>query len=148
MVKIYSQEKNHISGKVIDAKTSKTLPFVNIVYNEKGLGTTTNINGEFTINNPKVKSLYVSYIGYYNDTIRVKNNKQYILIKLQAKKYTINKITIFPSVNPAERIIKKVIENKDINNPEKQHSFSYTSYNKNIFTVNTDAKKTNIASDS
>ena len=35
--------------------------------------------------------------------------------------------------NPANRIIRKVIQNKDINNPEKVSSFKYTSYNKIVY---------------
>ena len=43
-----AQTKTNISGQVINSKTNETLPFVNIIYNEKGEGTSTNINGNFT----------------------------------------------------------------------------------------------------
>ncbi len=145
--KSFAQERNYISGKVIDKKTNKILPFVNIVYNEKGLGTTTNINGEFFINHKNTKELYISYLGYYSDTIKTKSSNQNITIRLTPKAYSINEIIVFPGVNPAERIINKVIENKNKNNPEKHHSFSYTSYNKNIFTL-TNIDTTNIITDS
>ena len=51
-------------------------------------------------------------------------------------------MVIFPGENPAHRIIKKMIENKDKNNPEKRGSFSYTSYNKMIFSAKLDSVKT------
>jgi len=133
-----AQTKTNISGQVINSKTNETLPFVNIIYNDKGEGTSTNINGNFAINYKNVTELYISYIGFENDTINIKDKQQNIIIKLIPKEYSINEIIIFPGVNPAERLIQKVIENKNINNPEKQHSFSYTSYNKNIFTLNID----------
>ena len=40
---------------------------------------------------------------------------------------------ILAGENPANRIIRKVIENKAINNPEKISSFQYLSYNKVVY---------------
>lgn len=58
--------QNTISGVITDNDTQSPLPYVNIYIPELESGTTTNKNGEFTLNNipnGKYKILY-SYIGY------------------------------------------------------------------------------------
>jgi len=137
---IYSQN-NYISGKVIDESTKEPLAFVNIIYNNKNQGTTTNIDGKFSIPlSENVNLLKVSYVGYESYSIAVKDipNKKQFVIKLKKKVLDIQEITVYPGINPAHRIINKVIENRSINNPEHLNSFSYITYDKMIFTANLD----------
>ena len=47
--------------------------------------------------------------------------------------FQLNEVIIKAGENPADRIIRKVIENKDLNNPEKIPSFKYNCYNKTIY---------------
>lgn len=59
--------KGNISGKVIDARTQEPIPSVNIILIEQPeIGTTTDVNGNFSINkiNVGTYSLKVSAIGY------------------------------------------------------------------------------------
>ncbi|OFX34222.1 MAG: hypothetical protein A2W92_21620 [Bacteroidetes bacterium GWA2_42_15] len=44
-------------------------------------------------------------------------------------------IDVFPGENPAHRIIKKVVENRDLYNPQKWESYQYNSYNKLVFSA-------------
>jgi len=132
----------NITGKIIDSATKQGLPFVNIKYGNSNLGTTTNIDGEFTISSSYlIDQLEISYLGYYPQIIHLKNNilKKEILIKLDPKTYDLEEVVILPGKNPAEQIIKKVVENRDINNPEKMQSFSCKTYNKMIFTIGRDS---------
>ncbi len=136
-----SLQAQEIRGKIIDSKTKTPLPFVNIVYGHSNFGTTTNIDGNFTIDSKTpVKELRLSYLGYKSDTIllnqKIVNKK--LEIKLEAKAYDLEEIVILPGENPANRIINKVVENRDLNNPEKMHSFSFTSYNKMIYKLGKD----------
>ena len=130
-----------ISGKIIDSKTKNPLPFVNIVYGHSSFGTTTNIDGLFTIESKiPIKELRLSYLGYKSDTILLNPelaNKK-LEIELEAKAYNLEEVVIIPGENPADRIINKVVENRDENNPEKMHSFSFTSYNKMIYKLGKD----------
>ncbi|HRW62727.1 MAG TPA: DUF5686 family protein [Bacteroidales bacterium] len=135
---LFAQE---IKGKIIDSDTKKPLPFVNIVYHDSGLGTSSNIDGEFSIPESKsIKNLQISYLGYISDTIYISeiNQTNYLVIPLKSKTYNIEEVVILPGENPANRIINKVIDNRDINNPEKMQSFAFTSYNKMIFTIGKD----------
>jgi len=127
-----------ISGKIIDSESGNALAFVNISYNNSGSGTMSNIDGDFILHTREsIFQLNFSYIGYEPlfidqlDTL-LKNS---LLIKMTPKTYNIDEVKIAPGINPAHRIIDLVYKNKQINNPEKNKSFSYTSYNKLYFTV-------------
>ncbi|MFW5721217.1 MAG: DUF5686 family protein, partial [Bacteroidota bacterium] len=131
-----------LQGLVIDSETKKPLPFVNVVLDQTNTGTTTNIDGEFKIETiGQAQKLFVSYLGYQKDTFNFNpETDKNVIIKLQPKTYGLDEVIILPGDNPANKIIKRVIDNKDINNPENLKSFSFTSYNKMIFTVERDYK--------
>ncbi len=130
----YSQE-SAIEGKVIDKNTGAPLPFVNmIVTGHPQLGATADIDGNFKISAPfQITSLNFSYVGY-RDTIfhltNTSNNIKDLVIKLQEISHQLKEVRVLPGINPALRIIRTAINNKDKNNPEKVHSFMYDSYNK------------------
>lgn len=126
-----------LQGLVIDSETKKPLPFVNVVVDKTNFGTTTNIDGEFRIGNISgIQKLFISYLGYYPDTINIyKETNQNITVQLRPKTYNLEEIIILPGENPANKIIDRVIRNRAINNPEQLESFAFTSYNKMIFTV-------------
>ncbi len=134
--KTFSQNTK-ISGKIIDFETNENLAFVSIIYNNENQGLISDLNGKFTIDkNTDIEFLKFSYIGYENKFIRKDEiNNDFLIIKLKAKFLELEEVTIFAKENPAHRIIKKASENRDKNNPEKMSSFSYTSYNKLVFTT-------------
>ena len=54
-----------ITGTVIDNDTGKPLAFVNISYNDSGRGTTTDMNGDFSIKSSKnIYRLRFTYVSY------------------------------------------------------------------------------------
>jgi hypothetical protein len=132
----FPQQK--FSGRVYDKKSKEPLAFVNIIYNSKNLGTTTDLNGYFTISNKdNIEFLRVSYLGY--NGIKIEKQEfpavNYIEIFLEEDAYRLDEVVILPGENPAHRIIKEVVNRSDSNNPEKMHSFSYINYSKMIFTI-------------
>lgn len=138
VLSIPALSQDQISGRIIDKKTSKSLAFVNIVYNDQAYGTVSNIDGEFTIPlTENVSCLKFSYVGYHTQwldlttALKTKN----LTIKLDKKTYDIEEVTILPGINPAHRIIKLATNNRKFNNPENMRSFSYRSYNKMFFTL-------------
>ena len=133
----FSQE-NIVSGKVTDHETGKPLAFVNIVVNDSRKGVATDIDGKFRIySKVPVKKLRLSYVGYEPLTLTVGDKTKNLLIKLKKTRIELTEVVIIAGENPAHRIIRNVIKNKDKNNPEKLHSFSYTSYDKMILTADT-----------
>jgi len=134
---ILNSQSFQYKGKIIDELSQEPLAFVNIIYGKGNLGTTTNIDGTFYFTSKNlIDSIKISYLGYktktttINPTIKDEIN----ILKIKPLVYNLNEAVVLPGENPAHRIIRQTIMNKDINNPEKLESFSYTSYNRMHFT--------------
>jgi hypothetical protein len=131
-----AQEEGYVSGVIVNSSTGKQLAFVNITYNDSGKGTTSNIDGFFELNTTvPVTRLKFSYIGYETVILDPGNKRKGLIIRMHEKAYNIDEIKVIPAINPAHRIIDQVYKYREINNPEKIRSFSYTSYNKLYFTL-------------
>lgn len=126
-----------ISGRIKDASSKEPLAFVNVIYNGGKHGVVSNIDGYYILRSiTKPLDITFSLIGYETQTISLDtltvNHRD---IELRSKSISLDEIVVTPGINPAFRIIDKVIENRNMNNPEKMSSFSYSSYNKMHFTV-------------
>lgn len=128
-----------ISGKVFDAETKEPLAFANFTFNSNPrMSTSSDIDGRFSfINFEKITTLTCTYIGYETQSILIENNKS-INIYLKSSADNLKEVVIKPTENPANAIIRKVISNKETNNPENISSFKYKSYNKMVYDVKTD----------
>ncbi|MBD8491027.1 SusC/RagA family TonB-linked outer membrane protein [Echinicola sp. CAU 1574] len=67
-------EQINVQGIVTDAETGESLPGVNILLKDKGRGTVTDLEGNFTIQVEKGDVLVFSYVGYLNQEVKVENN--------------------------------------------------------------------------
>lgn len=124
-----------VTGRVVDAETKSPLAFVSIVIEGQTKGTGTDIDGKFIITSPTpFSSINLSCLGYEPLRYDVSSNSN-VLIKMKRKGIELGEVEILPGENPAHRIIKKVIENREMNNPERVRSFTYTSYNKMYVTA-------------
>lgn len=127
------QAQYQINGKIIDSKTNEALAFANITFNGiKTKGTISDIDGYFYYEskNP-ITSLEVSYLGYKSLKINASTTND-IVIKLVPSDEALDEVIITNGENPALRIIRKVIANRDQNNPLKKGGFTYVSYNRSI----------------
>jgi len=131
------QGQYSISGQVVDGETKHPLAFVNIIFNHNVLtGTVTDINGRFRYSSVVAfESLTFSYVGYEQKTVVMDSpdGKDLSAVKLFPSAFVFEEIVVKAGENPANRIIRNVIANKKINNPENITSFKYTSYNKVIY---------------
>ena len=131
--------QHQLKGKVIDSKTKEALAFVNIVANNQKVGTTTGIDGTFKLNATKpITNLKLSYVGYELKEINV-IGKSYVDIELNRTDYELMEFEVFPGENPAHRIVKKLVDNRKLHNPEKSLNFKYDSYSKMYFTGQVDS---------
>ncbi len=77
------QQSLIIKGKVTDASTGESLPGVNIAVAGTAIGTTTNIEGEYTLNVPNESStIEFSFVGFKMESISV-GDKRIINVALQ-----------------------------------------------------------------
>ena len=146
IVSLSQAQITKIRGKVIDSATKENLPFVNVSYRNSSIGTITNTDGEFFLETrTPTDSIIISFVGYYSQVYAVHKNKyQEYHVELIQKVQEIKEVVILPSENPAHIILKKIIANKHIYNPNRLESYSYELYNKveiDINNVDEDFKK-------
>ncbi|MCD0467415.1 DUF5686 family protein [Flavobacterium sp. ENC] len=132
------QAQFQISGIVSDSN-NKPLPFATIKTSDN-LSTITDVDGKFTFTASADFAYYtVSYVGFETKTITVLKNKKFYTISLSEKTDDLKEVVV-SNENPALAILRKVILNKNSNNPQKKlHSFEYKTYNKLIVTANPDS---------
>jgi hypothetical protein len=132
------QAQFQINGIVNDSK-NKPLPFATITTSDNN-NTITDVDGKFILSSKsKITSFTVSYIGFNTRVIAVTENKKYYPVSLSEKTDNLKEVLI-SNENPALAIIRKVIANKNNNNPQKKlSSFDYKTYNKLIVTANPDS---------
>ena len=122
-----------IRGRVLNQFTNEPLAFVTIVEEGTQNGTYSDIDGYFRIKrNSESSKMVFSYIGFEPKVVAWDGSTLWI-VKINARPILTKEVVIRPGENPAEVIMKKVLRNKDRNNPEKSVAFVYDSYNKLVF---------------
>ena len=126
-----------VTGMVTD-KNGQPLPYVNI-YTEKGTsGTTTNAEGvyELKLNSTGNYTLIFQFLGY-------KTIKKEVVIEafpfqqnvtLIAESTSLNEITVDANENPANRIIRQAINNRQLNS-DKLDSFTANFYSRGLWRI-------------
>ncbi|MFN3666626.1 MAG: carboxypeptidase-like regulatory domain-containing protein [Sediminibacterium sp.] len=128
-----------ITGKVVDAVSKTPLQYVSVVF-KGGRGTVTDSLGQFTLrSNGNINIIIASYVGYLNvpKTI-IPGKEQTIDFELEVDPKSINNVTVSTNKrakyrnknNPAVDLIRRVIDNKPLNRPEKYDYVEYDQYEK------------------
>jgi hypothetical protein len=136
-----------ISGRVLDKDDNSPLPFVNIIVaGQPYFGTSSDLDGYFELEVTTDRAdLEFSYLGYQKKLIPFSRSSEMpVTIHLAEQADELAEVTVFPGENPAHRIIKNAVNNREVNNPENLPSFSYETYGKFVVTVNTDSLDTSI----
>jgi len=89
----FAQSKK-LSGTVSGAEDGLSLPGVSVKVQGTSIGTTTNAQGEFSINAPEsAKALVFSYIGYTSKTVNI-GNQTVINVKLTADSKSLTEVVV------------------------------------------------------
>lgn len=131
---VSSSAQFSMEGIIVDASSKEPLAFVNIGIAGTQEMTSSTIEGKFKLlSNQPVSEIYFSYVGYESLKYKINGDTKNIQIQLQQKSYELNAIEIVPGENPAHRIIKQAIANRDKNNPEKIRSYVCNTYSKTYY---------------
>jgi len=120
--------------KVIDSDGGEPMPFVKIFPND-GNAFFTSIDGTADIPE-NATSLKLYFSGYKDTTVTVESEK-ITVVEMKILPTNFDEIVILPGENPALRIINKVVENRKKNHPLENDAFTYESYSKFIFDMDT-----------
>ncbi len=137
---IASQEATmQVNGRITDAQSGQPLAFVHVIVQDSRQGTMTDIDGFFSLKAPAGSAfLQLSYVGYFSQIYTIDHNESLQKINMHQRPYELQEVVVYPEENPAHRIIRNSINNTKANDPEQQESFSYTSYNKFLATLDQD----------
>lgn len=128
-----------ISGRVVDHRTLEPLAFVHVLADGAREGTTTDIDGRFTIPVAASRSrVQFSYVGYAPLEMELSAGEP-VLVRMQRTAIDLGVVEILPGENPAHRIIRNVYANRKANDGMRNRSHRYTSYSKTIFTAAMDS---------
>lgn len=138
MMPCIAQDATKIMGIVRDAQTGDTLPFVSIYFKNTQIGTTTGFDGRFSLESRKATDTIVaSYIGFVTKLVPIQRNRfQTVDIQLESERYELSGVVIHPGENPAEVLLRKIIDHKPQNDPDKIEAFNCQAYTKMQFDVN------------
>ena len=136
---LVGQAQFQYNGIVKDNATQKPLPFATIITN-LGNYSISDVDGKFSITAKQpLTSFTASYIGYSRAEIILANNTKFYPVCLVPASNDLNEVAV-SGENPGLTIIRKVIQNKDFNTPQKKlKNFEFKAYNKLIITANPDS---------
>lgn len=123
-----------IEGKVTDAENGDPIPFASVFFKGTTIGIPTDFDGLYRIEgDAPTDTLVVSYIGYETKyKLYTKGISQVIDFQMnpEATSLTDFVITAGKQENPAFEVMRRVIDNKKINDKRELSGYEYDSYNK------------------
>jgi hypothetical protein len=127
-----TQQKMLVKGVVTDQSNREPVPFCNIVLSYSKTGTISQTDGVFTLQVPLLPDTIVfSAIGYETFRLPVLTNRENIFeVKLTPKDIQLSEVVINPTENPANIILRRVIERKSVNNPLGVKTIACNAYTK------------------
>jgi hypothetical protein len=138
-ISISSFAQNYtISGKVFDAESKEPLPFVPVLIKGTTVGATTDFDGNYSITTSKLGDSIVSSYVSYKKLVRVikRGESQTVNMPMVLEGVNLLEVVVKAGENPAHRIIRNVIANKQYNNKRKLDAYQYETYNKVEFDLN------------
>ena len=137
----YSQTTT-AEGRVTDKNTNQALDYASVRFKGSFSGVKTDTAGYFKISTTgKVKSLFVSYLGYQNAEIPVQQGiSNHIDVQLKSQNIDLKELVVKPGKRKkkdidttAMYIFRHVVANKDYNKATTIGSYHYNEYTKMVF---------------
>lgn len=130
--------QNKIVGFVNDALTNKPLPFATILINNS-ISVITDAEGKFEITlTNETKEVQVSYAGFESQSVSLTPQTGFYQVGLKPTN-ELNEVVVFGEDLRARRIMQRVFEARNENNPlKKLYAYSYKAYEKILVTADID----------
>jgi hypothetical protein len=129
-----------IKGKIFAANNKEALPFVPVIIKGTNIGTQSDFDGNFVLNASMLgDSIVASYVGYKRISRPIKKGVAVQEINLPMEEdggFVLDEVVVNAGENPAHRIIRNVVRQKENNNRKSLDAFEYETYNKLEFDLN------------
>ncbi len=130
LVMCFAHVPAQVTGWIVDGEDGDSLPFAYLINLNSQKGCFSGLDGHFELEvRPEGDSVKISLLGYLPRTLFL-GPKAEMQIQLLPGGVNIQSVLITPKENPALRIVRNVVENRDINNPQNLNDYSSKSYNK------------------
>jgi len=136
---VQSMAQTVVKGKIVDAFSKEPLQYVSVVF-KGGRGTVTDSLGQYTLRSSgNISVILVSYVGYKTIQRDIAVGKEQIIdLELETDPKAVYNVTVSTNKrakyrnknNPAVDLIRRVIDNKPLNRPEKYDYVEYDQYEK------------------
>lgn len=127
-----------LQGIVMDSASGGGISYATIIINDNNTtGTRADSSGHFVIRSAKpLTSLTFSMVGYQSQrlTFSAADAGNWLNVYLVHKESELDNITVLAGENPANRIIKAAVKNREKNNYANLRSYAYTAYEKFVLT--------------
>lgn len=127
----------NFNGIVTNAETFEVIPFANVVTSDGHNGTMTDIDGRFHLSIARQDSISFSCVGFVSQKRWCSESDMHLEVKLIPNITQLEEVTIYAGENPADVIIRKVMKNKGLNDPDEMIGYTHKVYDKMIFTADT-----------
>lgn len=123
-----------IKGKITDAETGEPLPYVLVTVYRTPFGAEADEEGNyfFEADLKENDSISVNYVGYkkIRNPISARSSVLILNFAMEPDNKAMQEIVVTIHENPAFPIMRKVIKNKDTNDPRKLMAYRYDNYSK------------------
>jgi hypothetical protein len=145
-----ANSQTYARGVIIEKDTRLPIAFASVAYQKQSFqgGVISDIYGKFVIHDSEIKSITVTCVGYKQNRILITPdiNLSDIIVELKTDTLNINEVIVTPANNPAIRIIKNALRNKDRNNFENYEKYRYQCYLKAIYDLKLSINSTTVDS--
>lgn len=144
-------EAQNVSGVVMDSESGSPLPYVNVWYEGKGIGTLTDTLGRFSVPYRKGWTrLSFSLVGFKKNTVIIAGPVSGLSVRLEMNALQIKGVSVKAKRrkynkknNPAVELMRKVITHKSLYDLKSGNDyFSYRKYVKRTLSFNDVSEKT------
>ena len=131
----------NLKGVVIDKQTLSPVSFALVSTLNRQMGTVADIDGKFSLSVPDTcQYLLVHQMGYESLVVKI-NNTSGNKFFLKPKQFQLRMAVISAGENPADIVIRKVVENRNRNDAENLDFYSCRIYSKLIIGGEADTSK-------
>lgn len=135
---LFSPFVNAQNIQLLDLYSKEVIPFAKVIPSvDKPL--LTDIDGKFQLNVSE-QEITIKASTYRDTTFKIYSWSD-TQILLRPAYQNIQEVTVLPGENPADRIIKKAIENRKLNHPLENDGFISHQYSKFIFDIDPETRK-------
>ena len=131
-----------VSGRIYSEDDKESLAFVTVAISGTSSGTISDIDGRFSLAIPVgfEGKITFQHVGFIRKELTIAQIKASPIIHMEKEVTELEELVFEAGENPANILMRQVIENRKKNDPARFPQYSYKSYTKDVYHLDTDAQ--------